>query len=590
MKKDFAARAKSELLGKQLGTRALYVHWTDVNQLTMDLLHSKCLCVDKLPHDYKDLEQLTLAFSQVQKPVFCQLAQGPDGQFRGFAVLEYETAEQAEEVQRSVDGLHLDGNHIRVLFCAPGPPGRSMLPALIAAQATAMNRGKGLLPEPNPVQILNGLSNPATLRLLLNPLLPGAGSRHQGGDTRGGSPSSRMLGAGPAMPLLGNPALSAALLRLVLQGQNQAQAQAQAQAQQKPGLLGESPLAALQHSSLGLTTPPLPGKGLLGESPAGLGAEMPLRQSQYVGDMLEPASGSRGAHSRQVTPPPVTAAALQGIPTSILGSVLNDLKRMRNRSQASGESATATSGMSLLGEPPKDLRMPQNPYLNLHSVLPLPAGGSSSQGYNQSPGLLGDYPGAGQEYQDQAYAYDYEQYGYGQGYEEYDQEYQYEQYDQYDQYDQYEQYDQYSQYEQYEQYQQYDEEAGEPLYQSAHDQSAAAYSAYSRAGTERSEAVASGYEEASPAVYTGSPTSYFTGSSRAGLRQGQSSKANSGAGLLGAAPAGCMLKTPLIGHKRGASHLIPSPEPSPEEGYIGQHSQGLGGHYADSYLKRKRIF
>lgn len=49
MKKDSAARAKSDLLGKQLGTRTLYVHWTDVNQLTLDLLHSKCLCVDKLP-------------------------------------------------------------------------------------------------------------------------------------------------------------------------------------------------------------------------------------------------------------------------------------------------------------------------------------------------------------------------------------------------------------------------------------------------------------------------------------------------------------------------------------------------------------
>ncbi|KAL3053545.1 hypothetical protein OYC64_005972 [Pagothenia borchgrevinki] len=49
-------------------------------------------------------------------------------------------------------------------------------------------------------------------------------------------------------------------------------------------------------------------------------------------------------------------------------------------------------------------------------------------------------------------------------------------------------------------------------------------------------------------------------------------------------------KTPIGGHKRVFSRLIPSPEPSPEGGYVGQHSQGLGGHYADSYLKRKRIF
>lgn len=49
-------------------------------------------------------------------------------------------------------------------------------------------------------------------------------------------------------------------------------------------------------------------------------------------------------------------------------------------------------------------------------------------------------------------------------------------------------------------------------------------------------------------------------------------------------------QTPVGGHKRVFSRLIPSPEPSPEGAYVGQHSQGLGGHYADSYLKRKRIF
>lgn len=42
----------------------------------------------------------------------------------------------AEEAQQRADGLALGGSHLRVSFCAPGPPGRSMLAALIAAQAT----------------------------------------------------------------------------------------------------------------------------------------------------------------------------------------------------------------------------------------------------------------------------------------------------------------------------------------------------------------------------------------------------------------------------------------------------------------------
>ena len=53
----------------------------------------------------------------------------------------------------------------------------------------------------------------------------------------------------------------------------------------------------------------------------------------------------------------------------------------------------------------------------------------------------------------------------------------------------------------------------------------------------------------------------------------------------GPTPAG--LVTP-IGQKRKYNRLLPSPEPSPEGNYIGQHSQGLGGHYADSYFKRKK--
>jgi hypothetical protein len=57
--------------------------------------------------------------------------------------------------------------------------------------------------------------------------------------------------------------------------------------------------------------------------------------------------------------------------------------------------------------------------------------------------------------------------------------------------------------------------------------------------------------------------------------------------------------TPVRQHQQGTkrkyhgsgtanNHVLPSPEPSPEANYVGQHSQGLGGHYADSYFKRKK--
>ncbi|KAF4805508.1 hypothetical protein TURU_000707 [Turdus rufiventris] len=69
------------------------------------------------------------------------MAQGQDGHPRGFAVPEFESPEVAEQVQEATDGLGVAGSHLRLSFCAPGPPGRSMLAALIAAQSTGYQAG-----------------------------------------------------------------------------------------------------------------------------------------------------------------------------------------------------------------------------------------------------------------------------------------------------------------------------------------------------------------------------------------------------------------------------------------------------------------
>ncbi len=99
----------------------------------------------------------------------------------------------------------------------------------------ALNRGKGLLPEPNAMQILTGLNNPAALKMLLASLNPG----HKQGTLCSFffcrlvfvliqavnlslfSQYAGLLGVAPAVPLLANPALSAALMQLLLQNQVQ---------------------------------------------------------------------------------------------------------------------------------------------------------------------------------------------------------------------------------------------------------------------------------------------------------------------------------------------------------------------------------
>ncbi|XP_063084714.1 ribonucleoprotein PTB-binding 1 isoform X5 [Cavia porcellus] len=461
MKKDSAARAKSDLLGKPLGPRTLYVHWTDAGQLTPALLHSHCLCVDRLPPGFNDVDALRRALSAVHAPTFCQLACGQDGQLKGFAVLEYETAEMAEAAQQQADGLALGGSHLRVSFCAPGPPGRSMLAALIAAQATALNRGKGLLPEPSILQLLSSLGPSASLQLLLNPLLHGGAGGKQG-----------LLGAPPAMPLLSGPALSTALLQLALQ----------AQSHKKPGILGDSPLGTLQPG-------PQPANALLGDLSAGggLAPELPPQRGKpppLLPPLLGPSGGDRepmglGPPAAQLTPPPA--------PVGLRGSGLRGLQK---------DSVPLPAPPGDVG-PRRLFSQPREPSLGPH--------GPSRHKMSPPPSGFSERGGGG---------------------------------------------------------------GGGPL---SH-------------------------------FYSGSPTSYFTSGLQAGLKQSHLSKGvgasplGSGEGLLGLGPGPnghshlLKVKTPLGGQKRSFAHLLPSPEPSPEGSYVGQHSQGLGGHYADSYLKRKRIF
>ncbi|XP_044138745.1 ribonucleoprotein PTB-binding 1 [Bufo gargarizans] len=506
MKKDSASRAKSDLLGRQLGSRTLYVHWSDVCQLTYDLLHSRCLCVDHLQEC--DPSQLKEAFSKVCAPSFCQLAYGQDGQFKGFAVVEYASDMVAEVVQQQMDNSTVAGGRVRVSFCAPGPTGRSMLAALIAAQATALNRGNGLLPEPNILHLLNSLGSSATLQLLLNPLL-------NGGNKQG------LLGAAPAMSLLTNPTLSTALLQLALQAQN---------ATQKPRILGDSPLAAL-YGALGLSpqiTPP-PGKTLLPELGLGIPSDLGTPALQQF----------LGPQAPEWDSPP---------PTPVLGSMLGGLSK------------TSESGISLLGEPPRDLNIHSGPYMNFHSRIPSTGSVCASNkqvSYKQKGSRV---PLASLQESmlapTEGYPYDLQA------------------------------------------------ELHPRSFSQSRDHIVPSLSAYEPRNKisppSRFRERSSSMPAPLPPFTGGSPTSYFTSGLQAGLQQTHMNKAlsrrpSSPGGVPldyedRSLPSGNSCKTPIGAQKRGFSHLIPSPEPSPEGGYVGQHSQGLGGHYADSYMKRKRIF
>uniref|UniRef100_A0A9J7ZYX4 Ribonucleoprotein PTB-binding 1 n=1 Tax=Cyprinus carpio carpio TaxID=630221 RepID=A0A9J7ZYX4_CYPCA len=495
MKKDSAARAKSELLGKQLGSRMLYVHWTEVGSLTFPMLHSLCLCVDRLPQNILSAQDLRSVLIDTHTPIFCQLAQGQDCNFRRFAVLEFSTPEMAEDVQRLMDGRALGGTHIRVSFCAPGPPGRSMLAALIAAQTMALNRGKGLLPEPNAMQILTGLSNPAALKMLLASLNPG----HKQG----------LLGAAPAVPLMANPALSAALMQLLLQNQVQ-----------QAGLLSENPLAAL---------PLQQGINMLGEMSQGAIASTLGLQSETLGPIKQP-SLSRPLGRENETPatpigfPPAASPVLQGLNLPLLSGMF-------------GADGPTLPGASILGEPPKDVGVSQNPFLSASSIFASSGASTRAHPYRKRTALCNTSNQRANHSIHSNYSLRFQ--------ESCTSEFPLHQ---------------------------------DPLSHLYEQQEVLESAALPSYGLQVRDA-------GSPFSYPPSPpqSSYFSFGAHTNIPSTQLNKVLKTNHSL-------LQQKPYYTMKRLFSRLIPSPEPSPEGGYVGQHSQGLGGHYADSYLKRKRIF
>ncbi|XP_010714340.1 ribonucleoprotein PTB-binding 2 isoform X2 [Meleagris gallopavo] len=522
MKKDSAAKARLELLGKQLDESTLFAQWMDVNQLTTNLIHSKCLCVDKLQKDFSDSKELLQAFSLQYKPVFCQFAQDEDSCIGDFAVIEYETAEQAEKVQEAMDGTVIKGRRVQVSYCAPGAPGRSTLAALIAAQRMMRNNRKGLLPEPNPVQIMKSFNNPAMLQILLQPQL------------RGHAVKPGVLGAAAGLPHLMNTAVSPPFLQLnkvhqnsilgntsnlLLQSpahlplpQQQLMKMENIQANSKPGLLGEPPTMLLQ-TVLGIGVMPSVGSGMgtrgeaLKSAAAGMGL-LPFFPNQHIVGQAIP--GQNNAPDKALTAEGVVSGSQpyhQGVTNIAAGALRaghtkqqNQLNQLKSTDTSLGPPSKKQT--SLLGEPPKEIRLSTNPYLNLASVLPgicLPAIASKASSPPQQSGLSNNIVDAAVS-QGTASQHAMENYfNYSQQHGEYTQEAAQQWYEHYAQ---------------------------------------ACNSTQARAdefGNEASEVA------------------------------------------------------PARSEKRGSSYLIASPEAGPVE-YLGQHAQGSAVRYAESSLKKKRVY
>ncbi|XP_077189574.1 ribonucleoprotein PTB-binding 2 isoform X2 [Paroedura picta] len=566
MKKDSAAKARLDLLGKQLDGTVLFAQWMDINQLSPDHVHSRCLSVENLPTDYNDAEDIMKTFSSKYKPMFCQLAQDEDNSIDGFAVIEYETAEQAEEIQQGTDGLIIEGKRVHVSYCAPGAPGRGTLATLIAAQRMMRNNRKGLLPEPNAAQIMKSLNTPAMLQMLLQPQLRRCNNK-------------LVLGTPVGLPHLVNPSLSPAFLHLnkahqgaavgnasnlLLQNlphlqlvQQQLAKTENIQTNSKPGLLGEPPAVLLQ-TMIGMgTVPPVSADvGSHGETPKvssrtpaqtpiapGIGM-LPFFPNQHVvGQTIQRPNNTQETLSLAGGLAEGSQAYLQSLTNLPAGAQRAGHYKQQSQPKSIDSSLGSSSKKqtSLLGDPPKEIHLSTNPYLNLASVLPsvclsaIASKTSSSKQYAGLPNTLLDTAAAQETTSQQAV----------------------------------ENYFNYSP-----QYGDYTQEAVQQWYQ----QYAQAYAAQARAGELETE----GSEESEIGVYGDYSTylqvmpSYYT--------QGSFHP-----GLLPVTPQSPLKIAPIRNEKRSSSYLSASPGDSPVE-YVGQHAQGSGAHDAELYLKRKRVY
>ncbi|XP_034635816.1 ribonucleoprotein PTB-binding 2 isoform X2 [Trachemys scripta elegans] len=574
MKKDSAAKARMELLGKQLGENTLFAQWMDVNQLTTELVHSKCLCVDKLPNDYTDSEELMQMFSFKYKPVFCQFAEDEGCYIGGFAVIEYETAEQAEEVQEVTDGMTIRGKRVQVSYCAPGAPGRSTLAAFIAAQRMMRNNRKGLLPEPNPVQIMKSLNNPAMLQMLLQPQLCRRARKRA------------VLGVSAGLPHLINTAVSPGFFHLnkvhqnsvlgntsnlLLQNLSHLQlAQKQLikieniQTNSKPGLLGEPPPMLLQTV---LGTRPIPSVsadlGNHGEAhtssnvtpnrttaATGMGILPFFPNQPVVGQAMPGQNNTQDKQSATVGLSEGAGSGSQAYLQSLTNFTAGGLRTEHPQQQSQPKSTDTSSGIpsknqtSLLGEPPKEIRLSTNPYLNLASVLRgvcLSAVASKATNTQQHTGLSSNIVDAAVS-QGTTSQHAMENYfNYSQQYGDYTQEAVQQWYQHYAQ-----------------AYNATQARVGE-FENEASEEAAISYGDYNT------------YLQVMPSYYTGTQGSCQPGSFQL-------------------TPQNPLKKVaPVRSEKRSSSHLISSPEAGPVE-YIGQHTQGTASNYAESYLKKKRVY
>ncbi|XP_062618535.1 ribonucleoprotein PTB-binding 1-like isoform X1 [Saccostrea cucullata] len=634
---------RTELDWKLVEGHHIHCDFLDKSLSSYRKLNSKCLFVDNLPKDFTNTSEFRDVFSALSSPLYCQIVM-KDGKSLGYGIIEYRSWQEAEKSERHLNGHKILDVPMRITYCIPGISAVTICSRLMSKfDNPADNVCKpSLLPDPvHPCKEL--LCNPLVQRLtsqhptLMKKFEEALEKMHKTYIKQLTSNPEKpgLLGPAPAMPL--SPLMNVNVqlgLFILLAFQLQIQAPSSQffdvdlatlmskkvnnNQTEKPSLLGD-PYASqsniILHSLLSKLSPGKPNQPYPGSDISSmlLSVSQNLQNIDVsgltnIGQIAVQLGHDLGCTSGEVTPLMDLKNSKEGLlgaaPPEILGLVHRGLppKKSLFASQPNKEGEVK---QSLLGEPPQNL-MPgwggrpkgggllPNPDTT-HTQQRNPQGGKGElseydqyYGYTSNRGDGGYYNSS---YQNQGSTYDYaeESFNYN-----HDQHYQ----------------DIAAKAAAYAAYNQ-------PGYSyhgySGHDESySSGYGSVSGQDYDDSYSYSSsdysyrGHTEATPTHHsaTSPQSSYesyhpYSSSSAEPLPKKtidyyHQSSAQSQSYKEPIQPPGTsrtenqpLLKTPQ-GQKRSYSHLLPAPEPSPEGEYVGQHSQGIGGHYAASYTNKRQ--
>ncbi|RZF42053.1 hypothetical protein LSTR_LSTR006646 [Laodelphax striatellus] len=155
--KECALQAKNMLDKKQIDAWTLVCDWLDSSHVTFESLQSKCLYVDRLPKDFRDMGEFRKIFSPIVNPPYCQIAL-KNGCPQDWGLVEFSNWEDAEVAQSTLNGYNLRGQQIRISYYIPGVHAINLYLKLLNEPGPKVKTG-GLLPDPSRQVIIQSLQN-----------------------------------------------------------------------------------------------------------------------------------------------------------------------------------------------------------------------------------------------------------------------------------------------------------------------------------------------------------------------------------------------------------------------------------------------